>query len=72
MKTEQELNSDILKITKAIDFMFPHLTPYLGQVPAHSTEAISPDRTIQNLNDYYDSLDVFFKYYLRYDTNSSS
>jgi hypothetical protein len=69
MKTEQELNNDILKIKKAIEFMYPHLSKYLGEYPVPDTDAASSGKAIINLNVYYDSLDVFFKYYTRYDNS---
>jgi len=66
MKTEQELDYDILKITRTIDLLFPHLSKYLGEKPVLISDALRPEINIENLTNYCLSLDTFLKHCIRY------
>ena len=56
MKTEIELNKQILEITMKISEQYPELTKYLTEVSVKSTEPISDHVKVKELQDYYDSL----------------
>lgn len=63
MKTEKELNSDILKITMKIREAYPELLKYLGEMPFKISYAVSNTLNLIALNDYYDSLHMIYKKY---------
>ena len=63
MKTEKELNSDILKITMTIQERFPELSKYISEMPETVPDTAAPEVTIKKLKDYYDSLDALLKKY---------
>ena len=63
MKTEQQLNSDILKVTTAIEENFPELSKYIAEMPVKFSEGDSPEINIKRLSDYYDSLDTLLNNY---------
>ena len=63
MKTEKELISDILKITMTIETKFPELSKYIGEMPLKFPDSTSDEMNIQNLKDYYDSLNVLLNNY---------
>jgi hypothetical protein len=69
MKTENELNFDILMITLKIEEMFPELSKYIGEMPVKISDNGGPDTDIENLKDYYDSLETLLK---NYNTNHVS
>ena len=69
MKTEKELNQDILKITMTIEERFPELSKYIGEMTVNISEAIGPDTIIKNLMDYCDSLNALLKGYSSSHTN---
>jgi hypothetical protein len=71
MKTEQELNHNIHKLTLTIDALYPQLSKYLGEIPGKCLDLAHPELNIQTLSDYYDSLDIFLRHYIRYDRNKS-
>lgn len=63
MKTEKELNSDILEITMNIKSNYPELTKYLKEMPETIPDVSDPEINIQILQEYYDSLnDILEKY----------
>jgi hypothetical protein len=66
MKTENELNQDILKVTMTIEEKFPELSKYIGEMSVNMTGGNGPDGIIKNLMDYYDSLDTLLKRYTTY------
>lgn len=66
MKTEKELNSDILKITMAIQERFPELTKFIAEMPVTIPDTENPEINIKNLTDYYNSLEALLK---KYDNN---
>lgn len=61
MKTEKELNEDILKITMKIQKDFPELSKYLIEMPVKASDTADPGVKLKNLKDYYDSLEVVLK-----------
>jgi len=63
MKTEKELNDDILKITLKIKEQFPELSKYILEMPVTIPDMENPKINIKILQDYYDSLEVLLKNY---------
>ena len=64
MKTEKELNNDILKITMAIRDNFPELSKYLNEMPVTIPVSNIPEINRKNLQDYFNSLDALFRKYV--------
>lgn len=64
MKTEKELNEAILKITMAIRDNYPELSKYLNEMPVTIPISENPEINIQNLQDYFNSLDAIFRKYV--------
>lgn len=63
MKTEAELNENILKITLTIRNEFPELMKFLNEMPDTIPDEKSPEINNKILQDYYDSLlDLLRKY----------
>ena len=65
MKTEEELNADILKITLKIAEVYPELSKYIGEMPVKVPEPVGNEITIKNLTDYYASLEELLKNYTK-------
>ncbi len=63
MKTEKELNRDILQVTMKIGEMFPELSKYIEEMPVTISETDNSAAIIKNLEDYYNSLNVLLKSY---------
>lgn len=63
MKTELELNHDILKVTMKIGEVYPELSKYIEEMEVKSSFADTSERIMENLRDYYNSLDVLLKTY---------
>ena len=63
MKTERELNNDILKITLTIQEKFPELSKYIAEMPVTIPNINNPEINIKNLKNYYDSLDNLLEKY---------
>jgi hypothetical protein len=63
MKTEYELNHDILNITMAIEEKFPELSKYITETPVDISLSTTPEMNIKGLQDYYDSLDNLLNHY---------
>ena len=63
MKSENEVNEDILKITTTIKQEFPELLKYLNEMPVTISNSIHPEINIKVLTDYYDSLDALLTDY---------
>lgn len=63
MKTEQELNADILKVTMLIGDKYPELSKYISEMTVTIPDVETPDINIKNLNDYHDSLVAILKKY---------
>lgn len=63
MKTEQELNADILKISLLIQEKYPELTKYIIEMPMIILDNVSPEINTKSLSEYYDSLLELMKKY---------
>ncbi len=63
MKTEKEINNDILKITMTIQEKFPELSKYIAEMPETIPDSDDPEINIKNLKSYYDSLEALLKKY---------
>ncbi len=63
MKTEEELNQDILRITMEITNKFPELSKYISEMPTTISYNRVPGVSIKNLQDYYNSLQEVVKKY---------
>ena len=61
MKTEKELNIDILKITSTIKDKYPELSKNIIEMPVTNSELISSAISNKSLQDYYDSLVTLLK-----------
>jgi len=64
MKTEKELNNDILKITMAIRDNFPELSKYLNEMPVTIPVSNNQEINLKNLQDYFNSLNALFRKYV--------
>jgi hypothetical protein len=64
MKSEKEINSDILKITMEINKNFPELSKYLVEMPVTIPDEEDPEITRQNLQEYSNSLQALLKKYI--------
>ena len=58
MKTEKELNTDILKITMIIQSKFPELSKYLAELSVTIPDVANPEINTKILKEYYDSLEI--------------
>ena len=56
MKTETQLNTDILSLTMKIQAKFPELVKYITEMPVTIPDSNDPDISIKKLQEYYDSL----------------
>jgi predicted nucleic acid-binding Zn-ribbon protein len=63
MKTEAQLNSDILNVTMAISEKFPELSKYIIEMPVTIPDTDDPEINIKNLSDYKESLETLLKKY---------
>lgn len=63
MKTQAQLNADILKITLMIRKKYPELSKYISEMPITIPDVESPEINVKILQDYYDSLDSIMKKY---------
>ena len=63
MKTEEELNAAILKITLTIQEKFPELSKYIEEMPVTIPNVAEPEINNKTLKDYYDSLNALLKKY---------
>ena len=66
MKTEKELNSDILEITMRIKNKYPELLKNLKEVPVSIPNPAHPEVNAKALKEYYDYLKSIFE---KYDEN---
>lgn len=64
MKTEKEINSDILQITLKINEQFPELSKYVQEMPVTIPNTDNPEINRKALQDYYNSLDILLKDYV--------
>lgn len=63
MKTETQLNADILKITLIIREKYPELSKYISEMPITIPNVESPEINAKILTDYYDSLKAIMTKY---------
>ena len=63
MKTEKEINKDILKITMEIRDKYPELSKYIEELPVTIPNIAEPEINTKSLMNYYESLDVLLKKY---------
>ena len=63
MKTEQELNAGILKITMIIRDKYPELSKYMSEMTVTIPDVETPEINIKNLQEYYNSLAAILKKY---------
>jgi len=66
MKTEEELNADIFKITMTIKDKYPELSRHITEMPIRHPEVVSAEIAIKGLKEYYDSLVALLN---KYDEN---
>ena len=66
MKTEKELNQDILKITATMTESFPEIVKYISEIPVKISYVGREDINIKQLTEYYNSLETMF---IRYSNN---
>jgi hypothetical protein len=66
MKTENELNTDILKITMKIQETHPELSKYIIEMPVTIPNLSDPQITLNALKDYYNSLEAMLLKYAQY------
>lgn len=64
MKTEQEINDDILRITMTIHKKFPELSKFIEEMPVTIPNSSSPELNINSLTAYYESLENLLKEYV--------
>lgn len=57
MKTKAELEQDIINITMKIELEFPELLKYIKEMPVKDSGADTVNITVQNLEEYYNSLE---------------
>jgi hypothetical protein len=63
MKTEKELNENILKITATIRNEFPELMKFLNEMPQTIPNEKSPEINNKTLEEYFNSLkELLIKY----------
>ncbi len=63
MKTESELNENILKITMTIRNEFPELMKFLNEMPITIPSEVSPEINNKILQEYYNSLETLLRKY---------
>jgi hypothetical protein len=63
MKTENEIEEAILKITMKIKTEYPELSKYLEEMPVTIPDTKNPEMNIKILQDYYNSLESLLKKY---------
>lgn len=64
MKTIDELNDDILKITLKIQTEYPEISVYLTEMPVTIPNVSSPKINVTSLSEYYESLKILLKDYI--------
>ena len=63
MKTENEISNAILKTTMEIQQKFPELSKYLTEMPVTIPDAVDPEITTGNLEEYSESLNTLVTKY---------
>ena len=70
MKSEQELNADILKITMCIKDNYPELSKFIEEMPVTIPDVHNLEITRKNLSTYYDSLKAMVSGYIAQKTRT--
>ena len=65
METKTEINLKIMEITDQIRENHPELLKYLNEMPVTIPDEKNPKITLQSLQDYYQSLLVLLRNYLK-------
>lgn len=65
MKSEKELNTAILDITMKIKEQFPELSKYITEMPVTIPNMENPEINRKALEDYYNSLRIVLKDYVK-------
>jgi hypothetical protein len=65
MKSEMDLNNDIINMTMKIHDEFPELSKYMAEMPITIPNEDNPEINNKNLQDYYNSLETLLKKYTR-------
>ena len=63
MKTETELDENILKITMTIKNEFPELMKFLNEMPETIPTDKTPEISTKILQEYFDSLEIMLRKY---------
>ena len=63
LKTVDELNADILKITMKIKTLYPELSKNLSEMPETIPNQAYPSIDAESLTEYYNSLEKLLKSY---------
>jgi hypothetical protein len=63
LEMEKSLNEKILKITLIIQNDFPELYSFIEEMPVTIPDSNDPEISLNNLNKYYNSLEVMLKNY---------
>ena len=63
MKSEKELNSDILRISMTILEKYPELSEYVTEMPVTVPSENSSEITLYHLKSYYESLNSLLNNY---------
>jgi hypothetical protein len=71
MKTEKELDSDILHITMKIKEQYPELSKYILEMPVTIPNVENPEMNRKIVQDYYDSLEILLQDYINNSPNSA-
>ena len=65
MKTEEQLNKEILDITLKINHQYPELSKYLSEMPVTIPNELSPEIEAKTLTDYLNSLNELLLSYIK-------
>jgi hypothetical protein len=63
MKTINQINADIIKLTMIIREKYPELSKYLAEMPLTIPSEINPEINSRMLHEYYNSLEMLLKKY---------
>ena len=63
MKTENEINKNVIETTMAINEKFPELSKYIVEMPVTIPNINEPEINETNLKDYQSSLDILLNKY---------
>jgi len=63
MKTQNEINKDILKVTMKIQAEYPELSEYLIEMPVTIPDQAEPHINTKTLQEYCDSLNQMVNKY---------